>query len=50
MELLDGKWFEKFFYFHFLPLCRDELTLGRGGPGGNMPGREPGAWKARTVN
>jgi hypothetical protein len=24
MELLDRKWFEKFFYFHFLPLCRDD--------------------------
>jgi hypothetical protein len=25
MELLDGKWLEKFFYLHVLPLWRDEL-------------------------
>jgi hypothetical protein len=24
MELLNGEWLEKFFYLHFLPLCRDD--------------------------
>jgi hypothetical protein len=24
MELLDWEWLEKFFYLHFLPLCRDD--------------------------
>jgi hypothetical protein len=57
MELLDGKWLEKFFYLHYLPLWRDELgamtsawTLSRGGSRGNILIGKPGAWQARTVD
>jgi hypothetical protein len=57
MELLDRKWFEKFFYLHVLPFCRAELgtvtsvwTLSRDGSRGNILIGKPGAWQARTVN
>jgi hypothetical protein len=36
MELLDGKWLEKFFYFHIVPFLPDEL-------GSDIKARPPGA-------
>jgi hypothetical protein len=61
MELLDGKWFEKFFYLHGMPFWRSRLwrydvTLGtvrtvrRAAPQGNIRIGKPGGWQARTVN